>query len=53
MVQSSKRVYQLTGQAAMYSPGAPLLRNEVERRFLLQIRTGITSEKAAKAVGVS
>ena len=37
----------------MYSPGAPSLRNEVERRFWLQIGTGITSEKAAEAVGVS
>jgi IS30 family transposase len=53
MVQSAKRVYQLTGRAAMYSPGAPSLRNEVERRFWLQIGTGITSEKAAEAVGVS
>ena len=53
MVQSAKRVYQLTGRAAMYSPGAPSLRNEVERRFWLQIATGITSEKAAQAVGVS
>ena len=53
MVQSAKRVYQLTGRAAMYSPGAPSLGNEVERRFWLQIGTGITSEKAAEAVGVS
>jgi transposase len=53
MIQSAKRVYQLTGRAAMYSPGAPSLRNEVKRRFWLQIGTGITSEEAAEAVGVS
>jgi predicted DNA-binding protein (UPF0251 family) len=53
MVQSAKRVYQLTGRAAMYSPGAPSLGTEIERRFWLQIGTGITSEKAAEAVGVS
>ena len=53
MVQSAKRVYQLTGRVAMYSPGAPSLRNEVECRFWLQIGTGITSEKAEEAVGVS
>ena len=53
MVQSAKRVYQLTGRAAMYSPDAPSLRNEVERRFWLHIGTGITSEKAAEAVSVS
>ena len=37
----------------MRSPGAPSLRNEIERLFWEQIATGITSEKAAEAVGVS
>ena len=37
----------------MRSPGAPSLRLEIERRFRKQIATGITSEKAAEAVGVS
>lgn len=44
---------QLTGRSAMRSPGAPALRREVERLFWKQIATGITSEKAAGAVGVS
>lgn len=37
----------------MRSPGAPSLRREIERLFWIQIATGITSEKAAEAVGVS
>lgn len=37
----------------MRSPGAPSLRREVERQFWKQIATRITSEKAAKAIGVS
>lgn len=44
---------QLTGREAMRSPGAPSHRREVERQFWAQIATGITSEKAAEAVGVS
>src|SRR3546814_33110 len=43
----------LTGHGAMRSPDAPSLRREVERQFWKQIATGITSEKAAEAVGVS
>lgn len=43
----------LTGRGALRSPGAPSLRREVERQFWKQIATGITSEKAAQAVGVS
>ena len=43
----------LTSRAAMRSPGAPSHRREIERRFWQQIATGITSEKAAEAVGVS
>lgn len=43
----------LTGRETMRSPGAPSLRREVERRFWEQIATGITSERAAEAVGVS
>lgn len=37
----------------MCSPGAPSLGHEIERRFWQQVATGITSEKAAEAVGVS
>jgi hypothetical protein len=37
----------------MRSPGAPSHRREIERRFWKQIATGITSERAAEAVGVS
>lgn len=44
---------QLTGRDAMRSPGAPALRREVERQFWVQIATGIPSERAAEAVGVS
>jgi hypothetical protein len=44
---------ELTGRGAMRSPGAPSLRHEVERLFWKQIATGITSERAAEAVGVS
>ena len=43
----------LTSRGAMRSPGAPSHRCEIERRFWEQIRTGITSEKAAQVVGVS
>ena len=46
-------MHQLTGRSAMRSPGAPSLRREIERLFWKQIATGITSEKAAEAVGVS
>jgi IS30 family transposase len=46
-------MHKLTGRGAMRSPGAPSLRREVERQFWQQIATGITSEKAAEAVGVS
>jgi hypothetical protein len=44
---------ELTGRAPMKSPGAPSLRREVERAFWRQIATGLTSEDAAIAVGVS
>ncbi|WP_084669785.1 IS30 family transposase [Duganella zoogloeoides] len=43
----------LTGRGAMRSPGAPSHRRETMRLFWEQITTGITSEKAAEAVGVS
>src|SRR5258708_38949074 len=46
-------MHKLTGRGAMRSPGAPSHRREIERRFWEQIATGITSEKAAEAVGVS
>lgn len=43
----------VTGRGAMRSPGAPSHRCEIERLFWKQVATGITSEKAAQAVGVS
>jgi len=43
----------LTGRGPMRSPGAPSHRRETEHQFWRQIATGITSEKAAEAVGVS
>ncbi len=43
----------LTGRGMMRSPGSPSIRREVKRRFWEQIATWITSERAAKAVGVS
>ena len=44
---------ELTGRSPMKSPGAPSHRREVEREFWKQVATGITSEAAAEAVGVS
>lgn len=43
----------INGRGSMRSPGAPSHRNEIQRLFWKQIATGITSEKAAQAVGVS
>jgi len=43
----------LTGREPMRSPGAPSHRREIERQFWREIKTGVTSEAAAKAVGVS
>ena len=43
----------LTGRGAMRSPGTPSIRCEIKRRFWEQIATGITSERAAEAVGMS
>jgi hypothetical protein len=37
----------------MKSPGAPSHRREIEREFWREIATGVTSEAAAAAVGVS
>lgn len=42
----------LTGRDPMRSPGAPSHRRETEHQFWRRIATGITSEKAAEAVGV-
>jgi IS30 family transposase len=53
MGRSVEWVQKITGREAMHSPGAPSLRSEMERLFWKQIATGITSEKAAEAVGVS
>lgn len=50
MRRRAEQVYRLTGRQAMYSPGAPSLGHEVERRFWQRIATGIASEKAAAAV---
>ena len=44
---------ELTGRSPMKSPGAPSARREVEREFWRVIATGVTSEEAAAAVGVS
>ena len=44
---------ELTGRSPMKSPGAPALRREVQREFWREIATGITTEQAALAVGVS
>ena len=46
-------MHKLTGRGTTRSPGAPSHRREIEQRFWEQIATGITSEKAAEAVGVS
>jgi len=43
----------LTGRSPMKSPGAPSLRREVQRKFWHVIASGVTSEAAANAVGVS
>ena len=43
----------LTGRELMKSPGAPSHRREIERRFWAVIKTGVTNEAAAAAVGVS
>ena len=53
MGRPARWMQQITGRSAMRSPGAPSLRHEVERLFWKQIAIGITSEKAAEAVGVS
>ena len=53
MGRPSAWVQQFTGRSAMKSPGAPSHRQEVEREFWKHIATGITSEKAAEATGVS
>ncbi len=53
MGRPAKWMQKLTGRGAMCSPGAPSLRREIERRFWQQIATGITSERATEAVGVS
>ena len=53
MGQTAGWMKKLTGHQAMRLPGAPSLRREVERQFWAQIATGITGEKAARAVGVS
>ena len=53
MGRPAEWMQKLTGRGAMRSPGAPSLRRGVERQFWQQIATGMTSERAAEAVGVS
>ena len=53
MGRPARWMEKLTGRGAMRSPGAPSHRRETMRLFWEQIATGITSEKAAEAVGVS
>ena len=43
----------LTCREAMKSPGAPSHRREIERQFWEVVKTGVTTEAAATAVGVS
>lgn len=43
----------LTGRQAMRSSGAPSHRCDIERLFWQHIGTGVTSEKAAEAIGLS
>ena len=43
----------LTGRPAMWSPGRPPVRRDVERRFWVKIAEGLSSEEAAIACGVS
>jgi Helix-turn-helix domain len=43
----------LTGRSPMKSPGAPLLRREVEREFWREIAKGLFPEEAANRAGVS
>ena len=43
----------LTGRSLLKSPGPPSHRREIEREFWRQIATGVTTEEAARAVGVS
>src|SRR4051794_4287348 len=44
---------ELTGRSAMKSPGKPSHRRDVERWFWREIAKGLSSEDAARAVGVS
>ncbi len=53
MSRPAGMVQKLTGRDVMRSPDAPSLWREVERKFWEQVATGITSKKAAEAVGVS
>ena len=53
MGRPAEWMQKLTGRGTKRLPGAPSHRREIERRFWKQIATGITSEKAAEAVGVS
>jgi hypothetical protein len=39
----------MASKSGSASPGAPSLRNEIERLFWARIATGVTSEKAAQA----
>ena len=53
MAWPKDRSTQRTGRPAMRSPGRPAPPREVERKFWRLIATGVSSEDAAAAVGVS
>ena len=53
MGRPAKWMQKLTGRGSMCSPGAPSHRREIERLFWEYVATGVTSEQAADAVGVS
>ena len=53
MGRSAGWMQKLTARGAMRSPGALPHRNEIERLFWKAVATGVTSEKAAEAAGVS
>lgn len=53
MGRPARWMKELTGRSPMKSPGAPSLRREVGREFWREIASGLLSEEAAAAVGVS
>ena len=53
MGRPAKWMQKPKGCGSMCSPGAPSHRREIERQFREYVATGVTSEQAADAVGVS